>query len=215
MPVPFVPAPNCLQVSLIYTTNGGHAENVYHVQGDAIIQDLTATAHRIMDVFAAWDSAHLAGGRVVGHDLVLVTARDIGQQHGPSWERTTASAGALAGSSALPDGVTIAVKWTTGRSGRSYRGRTYHIGLAASQCTGDVLTQAAAGGLLLAYQALIPAVKGSGWTAAGDTGAHLAVISKRQNKVYLPSAVSTEITGAAFADLNLDSQRRRLAGRGT
>lgn len=215
-PAPFVPAPNCLRVEVIFKTPGGVAENVYHVQGTGAVQDLGATALRVIDAFHNGETQN--GGIIQWRNpsvsLQKIIARDIGTQNGPAWEKDYNVPGGAAGGP-LPDSCTIAVKWTTGLSGRSYRGRTYHVGLNAGDVLNDVLNTTVQSRLLSAYQNMLSLVNQSGWTAPGSTDAAMVVLSKAHANAWRTQALTTPITGVTFADAFIDSQRRRLPGRGT
>lgn len=213
MSQPFVPAPNTVQVEMVYKTNGGIAENVYHVQYAGTLTDTHAFATAIATAFGAWETAHGAGARSVQISLTNIRVRDISAASSWVFEYPQSVVGGDA-QAACPDNVTVAIKWQTARGGRSYRGRTYHIGLPLDSIAGDKLGTAAAANFPAVYQALVTGVAAASLTGTGATSAHMAVVSKRQNKAWLSSAVVTQIQTATLADTNLDSMRRRLAGRG-
>lgn len=213
MSQPFVPAPNTVQVEMVYKTNGGVAENVYHVKYAGTLTDEHAFATALSTAFAAWETAHGAVARSVQVSLTNIRVRDISAASSWVFEYPQAIPGTDA-QAACPDNVTVAIKWQTARGGRSYRGRSYHIGLPLDSILGDKLGTAAAANFPTVYQALITGVSGASYTGTGATSANLAVVSKRQNKAWLSSAVVTPILTATLADTNLDSMRRRLAGRG-
>jgi hypothetical protein len=101
--------------------------------------------------------------------------------------------------------VTAAISWRTAKRGRSYRGRSFHIGMTSTMVTGSTLTAGTITSLTTAYNALLTAVNASGIA--------LCVVSRFQNHVQLTNGESTPITVATIEG-NLDSQRRRLIGRG-
>jgi hypothetical protein len=116
----------------------------------------------------------------------------------------------IVGSSGLggmsPNNVTVAVKKATGRAGRSYRGRTYVVGLPLGAYSDNRLTTTYATALLDAFDAL---------TAVGGPLDifQLVVLSEVSGGVPRAEGVTTPVTGFAI-DPVLDSQRRRLPGRG-
>jgi hypothetical protein len=135
------------------------------------------------------------------NDLVWesVTARDMATVTG--LERTvpilTGGAGTAAGFS-NPGNVAYVSSWRTGRPGRRYRGRTFLTNLAEGETTGDTITS----GLLstitaFAIEFLLPRVASAFKSAVGSR----------------VGGFSTPINGFVL-DPTLDSQRRRLAGRG-
>lgn len=100
--------------------------------------------------------------------------------------------------------VTFAVAWRTGRGGRSYRGRTYHIGMTEGMRTGNSINGTLVNDILAAYTSLI--------TLGVTPIFHLQVVSRQQGNLWINPAIATEVT-AATLDIFLDSQRRRLHGK--
>lgn len=210
----WVPAPNTLQVEMVYGTHGGIAENVYHVKGTGTVTDQDLLATKLMDAMVAWDASDASVYRSNEIPLSHVRVRDIGQQSGPAWERAVSQFGQQA-SPALPDNVTLAVKWVTARSGRSYRGRTYLVGLPIAAATQDHVTDVMVPNIPVHYTNLVGVVSGLDVLGTGLASAQLVVVSASSNKAARATALCTPIVKAVLADGNLDSQRRRLAGRGS
>jgi hypothetical protein len=88
--------------------------------------DLTA----LKDLYLAWENDLGNNDRSNEISLINVYIRDLTVQNGIilDFPVTPAIVGARA-SPVLPMHSTLAVKHTTGIAGRSYRGRTYFIGL--------------------------------------------------------------------------------------
>jgi len=107
---------------------------------------------------------------------------------------------------ALPNNVTLAIKKGTGLIGRSYRGRTYHIGLTEAEVTGNTVHGPTVTALLNAYEGLKQPL---GVLIPVD----LCVLSEVENGAPRTAGVCTEVTGFGV-DPVIDSQRRRLPGRG-
>lgn len=110
------------------------------------------------------------------------------------------------GTISLPGNVTVAITWRTANVGKSYRGRTYHIGLLSRQILGNQLAGGTMAGLLAAYTELTAAIHADAFFTQG-------VVSRYSNGVKRETGVFTPITQVTM-DSALDSQRRRLAGRG-
>lgn len=105
----------------------------------------------------------------------------------------------------LPTGTTITASWRTGLSGRSYRGRTYHIGLVEDQVNGNELAEARRTQIVAAYSTLIADLI--------TLGAPLAVCSRFTNNAPRAAGILTPIN-VVIVEPYIDSQRRRLTGRG-
>jgi len=135
------------------------------------------------------------------NDLVWesVTSRDMATPTGAeqSTPITSGGQGTAAGFS-NPGNVAYAVSWRTGRPGRRFRGRTYLTNMSEGETTGDTITS----GLLstiatFAAEFLLSRLAGSFKSAVGSR----------------VGGFSTPLTGYVL-EPTLDSQRRRLAGRG-
>jgi hypothetical protein len=102
------------------------------------------------------------------------------------------------GGNDLPGSVALVASWRTALSGRSYRGRTYLGPLAESDVSGDT----AAASLTSAVAAFIATIIGY-----HPLGALLFSVASRHlhgiNQIF-----------AGIVDAIVDSQRRRLTGRG-
>ena len=105
----------------------------------------------------------------------------------------------------MPNATTIAVKKNTGRAGRSYRGRVYHVGLTEIQVQDNRITPTATAAINTAYSTLI--------TRYTAINCEWVVASTQNNNVPRVVGVATPIVGVSV-DPVIDSQRRRLPGRG-
>lgn len=206
---PFIPAPGVVQVEMVYVNNNQICENVYHVlrpggAGSPTSADLDAIA----GVFNTWENDHGRTMRNTVTRLTLIRARDLAVQDGLVVEHIPT--GLVVGQTAaqpLPGNVTLAIKWSTGLGGRSFRGRTYHVGLSVGDIDGVSILTAARDFIVSNYALLRDNVDAAGIGT-------LVVLSYAANKFWRAAAVATPILHAS-ADINLDSQRRRLAGRGS
>jgi len=114
--------------------------------------------------------------------------------------------GATPGGSAnapLPNNVTIAISFRTGFSGRSRRGRQYHIGLVESDVTNNAVGVLIAAELLAAYGGFF----GDLQTAAS---CEHVIVSYCNNNAWRSSALITEVSSYVLTDTNVDTQRKRL-----
>lgn len=205
---PFIPAPGVAQVEMVYTLFSQTCENVFHVDTGTGASVPAATLTAIGNQFSVW---HRDSGRSVQSNfsqLTLIRVRDLTVQAGDVVELSQVPAdhvGELT-EKALPGNVTVAVKWSTGLGGRSFRGRTYHIGLTEHQVDLNALTLDAQTAVQTAYANLLVAVN-------GVAGRQMVVVSYAHNKFWRDAALSTPITRATV-NIDVDSQRRRLNGRG-
>ncbi|HET8705930.1 MAG TPA: hypothetical protein VFM46_06470, partial [Pseudomonadales bacterium] len=106
---------------------------------------------------------------------------------------------------ALPNSVTLAVHWGTGRIGRSTHGRTYFIGLCEDEVDGNIVNNAAA--IQTAYDTLRITFD----NALLNT--QFSIVSFVQANGWRRDPLVTPITGVSVDNV-VDNQRRRLPGRG-
>lgn len=206
----FIPAPLTARVAMLFRQNGQRVENVYHVLYTATPTD--ADLGTACDVFKDWWDTNVKAGASEQLSLIEVDATNIEDEGGNTVILTEGLpiAGTNAGEP-MPNNVTVAIKWTTGFGGRSKRGRTYHLGLVRTELQDNdpnLLEDTMVDALTDQYNQLIEDV-------ATNTAGQLAVCSYRFNNAPRTSAVVTPILAASLVDNVVDSQRRRLPGRGS
>lgn len=201
---PFIPFENVAKLEMVFSQYGQVIENVYHVHntvgsfGDTEMALLAAH-------FKGWWVSDLKPDCVNSVSLDMIRVKNLTTETGLGIEYTTGLP--ILGSSVsagAPGNVTLSVKWTTGLSGRSFRGRTYHIGLASTLITGDTVGAGFIPNLVTAYGNLIDSMLAD-W--------ELVVASSYHAGAWRTTGVATPITGVSIEPY-VDSQRRRLAGRG-
>jgi hypothetical protein len=196
----FVALPGVVQVEARFTLFGQQIENVYHVGGlssPATLADMTTIAG-IFNV--------AIGGNLMPEmsaDLLFreVFVRDLSEAGGAEFTLATipAQAGG-SGTEAAPSNAAFCVSLRTARGGRRYRGRKYFSGLPRTLITADVVNTTLADQLVAFLTDLIEVINTAGF--------FLGIVSK------VLETITPVISASAF-DLNIDSQRRRLVGRGS
>lgn len=204
--MPFVPAPNIIQVEVLATKDGQQIENrfmvdVFHAPS---LGDMTGIQAQV----TAWCNVTYAP--LLPEDVVITGLKmtDMSQQNGPQLQVALAIPGTIAGISA-PNEVTYCVSLRSGLAGRSARGRWYVLGLSNSNIGG----QNRVGPV---YRANIASAVQQLVTRMTDIGFAFVIVSYINNNaprvggpVYFPV-----ITVTTTDDI-LDSQRRRRPGIGT
>jgi hypothetical protein len=207
MPHGFIPVPNVASVELIYSVNGITAENVFHVQKGspytlAQLQALRTTVN-------GWDAASWAGSRCGGALLTRIRTKALDTSASPTEDYTLPVArGGTVGGPLLPSNATFAMKLVTGLAGRSFRGRLYVVGI------GSVFLGATANQVSLGTATTFLTLLTNLITVLAAAGHTLGVVSYRSGGVYRPTGLFTPAIGWTYVDLNMDSMRRRLTGRG-
>lgn len=204
MTLPYVPFVNVAQVDMIYGLGENTSENVFNVLGGAPWTITTLT--NLISAFAGWEAD--VGSLLRSHQFGLekIVATDLTTQ-------TSSSVVSTAGlpingqviANAYPENVTFAVKANTNLRGRSYRGRTYWIGLWEDIIVVDQISPTTAANIVAALNNLL--------TLMTPVNAGQMVVASRQNNgVRRTTGVATPITHYSYVDLTSDSQRRRLPG---
>lgn len=200
----FVPIPNTARVELRYTQDSQLMANVFHVEDTTPLT--VADLQTIGALFVDWWELllPLVSNTVTLREISLIdqtTQNGIGILHNTGLPLIGGEAG-----NAMPNGTSIAIKWGTGLTGRSFRGRTFHIGLVENNIVANGLVPAFATNLVAAYNALPPIFDETTFT--------LVVASRYANGVPRVTGVTTPILNASLADLTVDRQWRRMPGRG-
>lgn len=205
MTAPFVPAQYVCKVDMCFTQGGQKVMNVFnylHLGGAPTEVSMTVLA----GLMKTWWDTYMKAQVPNNVSLRLIRVTDLTEQHAPGIEYSLGLpiVGTNATTHQLPNSTTFAIKWGTGYRGRSFRGRTYHVGLYADVCSdANTLGAAYIATMTTAYSQLIDL----------DENHTFVVVSRKQAGVWLTSADCTPIT-ALTIDATIDSQRRRLPGRG-
>src|SRR5690349_4687518 len=127
---PFIPAPNCASVELIFLLNGEVVENTFHVRKGSPYSASDLSALRA--IFDTWHSAHYKTAQGPAASLYRIRSKALDAVGSPieDYFLPTPRAGTESGTN-LPNNVTMAFKLSTGLAGRSYRGRIYVVGCTA------------------------------------------------------------------------------------
>lgn len=204
--MPFQPAVNAALIEWVYDLDNQVVENTYHVEGAAPFDasELLAIATAAYN----WWASDLAPTISFDVTLLRVDAKGLDD---PTSPLASYAPGALAvggaGVNSAPNNVAFCIKHTTAVAGRSGRGRWYLMGIPKTLITNSALGLAQAA----LYTSAFPLLDAD----LAALSATPVIVSRQQNNVVLPAAVLYPITGHSFTDNTVDSQRRRLPGRGT
>lgn len=204
--MPFVPVPEAVQVEMIYSLNGQTVENVLHFRTADSINTASMTA--LATNLGLWWSSDLRPFFATTVSLLRIRVTDITNVTGPVVEYGGGLP--LVGTgigTQMPNNVALVITKRTDQRGRSYRGRIYHFGWTEEQNTINVVSPTIVNAVLAAYNEL----------KAFPSGTHtwnLSVVSRYQNGNWLVEGIATPVTQLT-TDGSIDSQRRRLPGRGS
>jgi len=203
----FVPVPNTVMVESIYEWNGQVVENTAYFEftpgaptaGD-VLDLLNEIRTVIQEELMPLLNETIALVRLVGTLLTAIDSLSTTLNVSPPF------AGSSAGES-LPNNVTYCISFITNARGRSFRGRNYVPGLGNGQVDGNNIVSTTRTALLAYYSTLKAAVSELSW--------EMVVVSRFEDGVARTTGVTTPITTFTTFDTVVDSQRRRLPGRGS
>lgn len=199
---PFIPGVGLIKAEFIYTTPGGVAENVlYFFTPEEITGGLLVGFGNSAHV--AW-AAEILQGQSVDVTLLKIVCTDVSAEDSFQITELVSETGVM-DSRVLPSNATLAVSFRTDLTGRSNRGRAYHIGLSEGQVTGDTMSGTAGTDILANYTSFGILMQAEGFT-------HV-IASYCADGEWRTEAKITPVQ-SYISDMTIDSQRRRLAGRG-
>lgn len=201
----FQAVPNTAEVDIRGTYFGQQVENTLYFTKDTpfIMADLNDLAALVR----SWYFEEVLPMQSSGYTFREVFAKGLDSVDSPS-ATDIAESGTAGGNSSpgMPGNVSIAISFRTGLAGRSFRGRNYFIGLAEEEVTGNTVSSSQGTALQAAYNALL--------TVLSDTDFVWAVVSRVTAGAPRATGIATAVVTAVVTDLLIDSQRRRLQGRG-
>jgi hypothetical protein len=203
----FQPVPNTARFAVVHQSPfGDSVVNVLYFfrSGAWSLPELESAAQALATVWVNEIMTNLSGGT----SLTRVQARGERVQDDVSFEYVlpTPVSGTRPGEN-LPFQCCFCVTHLTGLIGRSNRGRTYFGYLSEADSGSGLFSEARAIGLRDGLLAVRNFMIGEGWL-------HV-VVSRVRNKVRLPVAVTVPVIGYKYADLIIDTQRRRRLGQGS
>jgi len=202
----FIPAENCVSVELRYDLFGQNVENTlfFFCEDGVNLSNMATLAGEIDDW---WDtSLRPLQSTAVTYRETYVT--DLTSDTSPTYSSTanTGMAGSKAASAGLPGNVTFCLTFATAARGRSGRGRNYIVGLVEGDVTGNALVNTQADALVGAYEQLLTLF---------STPYDWVVLSSFSEGAPRVERLIQPVQSVRYADLYIDSQRRRLTGRGS
>jgi hypothetical protein len=204
---PKPPIPDVVEVVLRLKYAGQEVRNVMHfgpgTPGTPIAESVVGQN------VADWWKSQLRPHIPNSVELYAVDARYLGaaEDAGTIVTAGLPSTGAYANES-LPNNVAACVSIVTAKRGRAFRGRIFHVGIGVDQVGGNILNADYVVNIRAAYEKLLSTESG------GVEGLGLAVASFQLGANWRsPTGLYTLATGIIINNV-VDSQRRRLPGRG-
>jgi len=203
----FVPVENTAKIVIQGSVDGQEVDNdLYfrHTTGVITQADLQSLATQM----ATWQGGSYNPILNVAYHGRVVKARALDFSFGFIAEASTVGSDGGVSGEAAPNNVTMAVKFNTNFAGRSFRGRNYVPVMTNSEITGNVIDSAFQAAVIAAYSELLPG------GVSQPPGWEWVVVSLVTLGAPRVAGVFTGIVSVSVTDDIVDSQRRRLPGRG-
>lgn len=201
---PFIPAEETAQVALRALQDGQQIEHVFYVKAAAplVPGDLSEIALAVSD----WFTDHYAPLLVSTVTGVEVVVTDWSTDAGPRVvSRDIAGIAGGDGTLPAPNNVSFKIAFSAGVRG-AHAGGPFVYGLPANKIDASTLDVTLANDLVNAWVLL-----GTDLLALDY---QLVVVQNCEDNAWLTIALVHPIAGITYTDLVVDSQRRRLPGRG-
>jgi len=204
----FIPVSDTVAVDVVYDWDGQIVENTLYYKKDS---PTTTEVASLIDQVTAFIRDEIMPLLHETISLIRVIGTLLDVVDGFTVTNTTdlPQAGAILDATAksLPNNVSFAISFRTAASGRSGRGRNFVAGLADVRDGNNLLDLTYQGQLVTAWSSLS--------TVAVDDGWEQVVVSRFHAGAPRVAGVTNTVTSVIATDRTLDSQRRRLPGRGT
>lgn len=203
----FVPASNVAQVELRMTLDSQQIENVLYFRTVGL-PVTTSLLSVLGNAVTDWWTSNIVN--LVSDALTLreVYITDLTTQTAQTLTFTTGLPvnGAIT-EEVLPNSIAGCVSFRTLSRGRSGRGRNYVPGLTDNNVVGNNIVSAWRTAIIQAYEVLMEFDDTYDW--------NWGVLSRQLNGADRAAGLFNQIVSVVMTDLTIDSQRRRLPGRGT
>jgi hypothetical protein len=209
--MPFVPVPLTAEVELRYLIANQKTENTLYFRKETAWTetDLTNLGLNII----AWWLTNMAP--LISDELTLREAYVTSLASATAPAVTVPAAEGDTGEDTNPadaNNVALAISFRTNTRGRSFRGRNYVVGIPKNQVGQSLVnpTQVAA------YVAAYDLIRSGGMLPADDWGvvSRFSGVDVNGDPIPRTTGVFTIISAVLATDNTVDSQRRRLPGRG-
>lgn len=202
----YIPVPETVMMELVYAWDSQIVETVLHYHS-TVVWTPTKQSALAASAAAVWNTSFKAA-MPSSISLINIKVTDIRTQFGPVIDYGVGLPNPGTNvSPSLPNSNTLVITKRTGLRGRSFRGRIYHPGLMEASVTNNAVLPANVTAYIGMYNSLISLGIG------GSDVANMVVVSRRFEGAWRITGVYTYVTNLT-SDGMIDSQRRRLPGRG-
>lgn len=205
----FVPVPKTVSCAIIGELFGQSIQNVINLTfpDDPLASVVAQAAASVGE----WAVGELCPILSIEYKYLRTEAQDISAEGMPAFTNvvgTGTEGGVASGSS--PGGTCIAMSFRSGYGGRSYRGRNFISGIPLAEMDGNQISSTFGAALIAAYEALMPDYVFDDLPDALHT-----IVSRFHLGAPRVAGLASPVLTYLLTNLDVDSQRRRLTGRGT
>lgn len=220
--------PNCVQIRLLWVSNGQLAINVLNAQAGAGVVVNQALANSLGSAIKSAFGTNLAAQYTATTALTRVGVRDMRQANQAEFLDVSPAQPGTAVGDALPNSTSLMLTMRTALSGKSFRGRIYLPGMAETANINQGEIASAASNAALAFIAALQAALTAAnlILAIASRAAELTTLvrtvfhndgtqtSKTVSTTKAKAATLTPVTAVSQRTSLWESQRRRSNGRG-
>lgn len=208
----FIPVANTVHVRLEGTLDRQQTINDLY-----FFQDGGITLPELQNLLAnVWDWWNLSIVTLLSENFRSVAghARDLTTQFGNAGDISTGTTNGGVAVESMSGNVAPCVSFRTGLSGRAFRGRNYIAGIPTSLVVLNTIDDGWAEDIIAAYSLLLPTgtvlPAGFSWVVVS----RFSGTEPDGSPTPRLAGIATQVTTVLFTDKTVDSQRRRLPGRG-
>lgn len=210
--MPFVPVPDTVLAEMRMTQDSQKVENTLYFRGDTLdVGVATTLAENLIAWWAEFYSPRVATAVKLNEVVITDLSSDTGFQ--VTLAPTVLTTGGITTAEGEPNNVTLAVSFRTASRGRSFRGRNYIVGLTTDQIAQNRMTDEFVTIWQNVYNALLAVATDSAVVWVVVSRFH-GVESITHDPIPRITGITTDVTNVVITDNIVDSQRRRLPGRG-
>lgn len=204
--MPFIAVPNVVEAELIMELFGQRIENTLYFSREA--EWSPAQMIELGEALQVWWADQYAENVTADLTLVDVVVTDLSSDTAPSIAvPAPPDTTGLTAPPTAPGSVCITISFRTAGRGRSSRGRNYISSLSEGHIIGNDIDGGTRDAIVANYAALLE----------GEylpTGVAWVVVSRYHDNAPRVTGISVPITSVTMTDTAVDTQRRRLRGRG-
>lgn len=203
----FIPVNLVAEVEMRYLWDAQRVENTLYFHSNPAVDLDTALMDALGLYMVTWFDDHLSNYLCTDISLQEVYITELTNDTAPTVSYVTGlPLPGLVAEDSCPNNDGVCVSFRTAGRGRSARGRNYVPGMRKTQLTNSTWDTSYVDGIAGVYDLL---------RTAGPDNWAWGVVSRYHNNAPRSTGLFQAITAALVVDYVVDSQRRRLPGRGT